>query len=372
MGMKTKNFLALLLVMSMVILMAGCVNDPHKPSAGDSSGKFETSVAGESSKTEETSGKDGSGTEEAESSRTETQLSEQHQDGDIYMKQRNKTIYIERLEHCTNWLGKTFQETGLPDDLKQEDPIYFEGKIYGFAAHGVLYYGHGDRRELLDKMTVFVQNSVAKPSDLYEILVMDCGQPYQTLIGDYVEADGGNVVSDYFSTGNGTVVLETAELRTFSELIYTPDQMPEPELTEGEKALALIKEETGYDLTLPEDEYLDLTGGKIGGSELDWYYLDYTLDDNMHCLIYLVANVSEEQAAEKVFTFTETLKDKIVTENGYSMVIDEENQEGAIFWWDMDTAWLLMADYSRTGSAVDYDYLRQYRLAIIAAYEQPE
>ena len=65
-------------------------------------------------------------------------------------------------------------------------------------------------------------------------------------------------------------------------------------------------------------------------------------------------------------------KNKIVTENGYSMVIDEENQEGAIFWWDMNTAWLLMADYSRTGSAVDYDYLRQYRLAIIAAYEQPE
>lgn len=359
---RIRKGFVLLMTMSLIILIMGCTDPAPKPASMDSSGKFETSVASESSATEESSAREDS---DKDSSVQESQQ-EEHQDGDIYMSGDEQTLYVERLERCEDWLGKTHTEAGIPEEFP--DTVRVEGSVFGFPAYGAAYYLDGK----CHKVILYTSNKTVSHDDLYEILVMENGQPYESFMGAYVEALGGCVITEYFSTGKGTVILESAEERTYCVLTFTQDQAPEQEMTEGKQALKEIKEGTGYDLTLPEDDYHDLSGGKVEGSELDWYYLTFTLDSGIYCEVQLVDKVTLEIAEEKVFIFPESGKDQVVKESDYSMLTDEENNTGMICWFDFDSAWVITADAAGTRSVIDYDFLRKIRRQIISAYEQPE
>ncbi|MBO4887888.1 MAG: hypothetical protein J5589_06220 [Firmicutes bacterium] len=359
---KIRKGLVLLMIMSLIICMIGCTDPAPKPSASDPSEKFESSAVSESSAVQQSSGE----TSDGDSSEPETQQVE-HQDGDIYMSDGGEqTLYVDRLERCEDWLGKTRAEAGIPDIFT--DRVRVEGTIFGFPAYGAAYYLDGK----CHKVILYTSNKTVSHDDLYEILVMENGQPYESFMGAYVEALGGCVTHDYFSTGKGTIILESAEERTYCVLTFTPDQAPEHEPTAGELALKEIKEGTGWDLTLPEDDYHDLFGGKLGGSELNWYYLTFTLDSGVECEVELVDDITPEIAEEKVFAFAQYMKDQVVSENGYSMVIQEGNKTGAIWWMDFQTAWVISVDAADTENVIDYDFLRKMRRRIISAYEQPE
>ena len=359
---KIRKGLVLLMIMSLIICMIGCTDPAPKPSASDPSEKFESSAVSESSAAQQSSGE----TSDGDSSDPEVQQVE-HQDGDIYMSDgEQKTLYVDRLERCEDWLGKTRAEAGIPDIFT--DRVRVEGTIFGFPAYGAAYYLDGKCYQVI----LYTSNKTVSHDDLYEILVMENGQPYESFMGAYVEALGGCVITEYFSTGKGTVILESAEERTYCVLTFTPDQAPEQEMTEGKQALKEIKEGTGYDLTLPEDDYHDLSGGKVEGSELDWYYLTFTLDSGVRCEVQLVDQVTLEMAEDKVFIFPESGKDQVVKESDYSMLTDEENNTGMICWFDFDSAWVITADAAGTKSVIDYDFLRKIRRQIISAYEQPE
>lgn len=137
------------------------------------------------------------------------------------------TYYTDNVLELSDFLGKTFKETGLDEKYVRGDidslNVAFDGKLFDKAAYGTFYfsYDHTDNDAKSTVKTIYIHTKEMDYNEAKEKLSEIYGEAKDEFEEPYVEVNGGAVMRCFFNAEGYTVKLASASEYDYIDIILS-------------------------------------------------------------------------------------------------------------------------------------------------------